>query len=47
MEFITTTTDDDGNTVNETHTLGEFASRTSGNAYATIAREKRLPARSA
>ena len=28
MEFITTTTDDDGNTVNETHTLGEFASRT-------------------
>ena len=43
MEFITTTTDDDGNTVNETHTLGEFASRTNGNAYATIAREKRLP----
>ena len=39
MEFITTTTDDDGNTVNETHTLGEFASRTNGNAYATIARE--------
>ena len=39
MEFITTTTDDDGNTVNEAHTLGEFASRTNGNAYATIARE--------
>ena len=39
LEFITTTTDDDGNTVNETHTLGEFASRTNGNAYATIARE--------
>ena len=39
MEFNTTTTDDDGNTVNETHTLGEFASRTNGNAYATIARE--------
>ena len=39
MEFITTTTDDDGNTVNETHTLGEFASRTNGNTYATIARE--------
>ena len=30
MEFTTTTTDDDGNTVNETHTLAEFASRTNG-----------------
>ena len=39
MEFTTTTTDDDGNTVNETHTLAEFASRTNGNAYASIARE--------
>ena len=39
MEFTTTTTDDDGNTVNVTHTLAEFASRTNGNAYASIARE--------
>ena len=46
MEFITTTTDDDGKTVNETHTLGEFASRTNGNAMRPL-RAKTAPARSA
>ena len=39
MEFETTTTDDDGNTVKETHTLGEFATRTTSAGYTTIARE--------
>ena len=39
MEFETTTTDDDGNTVKETHTLGEFATRTTTPGYTTIARE--------
>ena len=39
MEFETTTTDDDGNTVNETHTLGEFATRTISAGYTTISRE--------
>ena len=39
MEFETTKTDDDGNTVKETHTLGEFATRTTTPGYTTIARE--------
>ena len=39
MEFETTTTDEDGNTVQETHTLGEFATRTTTAGYTTIARE--------
>ena len=39
MEFETTTTDEDGNTVKETHTLGEFATRTTNPGYTTISRE--------
>ncbi len=38
-EFETTTTDEDGNTVKETHTLGEFASRASAPGVASIQRE--------
>lgn len=39
LEFETTTTDEDGNTVKETHRLGEFASRRTGESYASISRE--------
>ncbi|MDD6320362.1 MAG: efflux RND transporter permease subunit, partial [Oscillospiraceae bacterium] len=39
ITFDVTTTDDDGNSVNETHRLGEFASRRTGESYATITRE--------
>ena len=39
MEFETTTTDEDGNTVKETHTLGEFATRTTTAGYTEISRE--------
>ena len=39
MEFETTTTDENGNSVKETHTLGEFATRTTTAGYTTIARE--------
>ena len=39
MEFETTTTDEDGNSVKETHTLGEFATRTTTAGYTTISRE--------
>ena len=39
LEFETTATDEDGNTVKETHRLGEFASRRTGESYASISRE--------
>ena len=39
MEFETTTTDENGSSVKETHTLGEFATRTTTAGYTTIARE--------
>ena len=39
LEFETTTTDDDGNSVTETHTLGEFATRTTSAGFVSIARE--------
>lgn len=39
MEFETSTTDDNGNTVKETHTLGEFATRTTTEGYTSISRE--------
>ena len=39
MEFETTTTDEDGNSVKETHTLGEFATRSTTAGYTTISRE--------
>ena len=39
MEFETTPTDENGSSVKETHTLGEFATRTTTAGYTTIARE--------
>lgn len=39
LEFETTAIDEDGNTVKETHRLGEFASRRTGESYASISRE--------
>ena len=39
MEFETTTTDEDGSSVTETHTLGEFATRTTSAGFVSIARE--------
>ena len=39
MEFETTTTDEDGSNVTETHTLGEFATRTTSAGFVSIARE--------
>ena len=39
MEFETTTQDEDGNSQTETHTLGEFATRTTSAGFVTIARE--------
>ncbi len=39
LEFETTTTDEDGSAVTETHTLGEFATRTTSAGFVTIARE--------
>ena len=39
MEFETTTTDEDGNSMTETHTLGEFATRTTSAGFVSIARE--------
>ena len=39
MEFETSTTVENGSSVKETHTLGEFATRTTTAGYTTIARE--------
>ena len=39
MEFETTTTDEDGSSVTETHALGEFATRTTSAGFVSIARE--------